>query len=516
MTSTVVVLVLYSIDLDSSHLVEGSFQNLPNALELHLPTNFEDDHLTVGFIISQCPHIFPNHNSSFCFFTEINGRYVHLPAPTSIIPWTKRNVINLKLVKSATTPYVPQNQLDYFGNISMEISKKSEADHMNKYSTWNEKRSIGSVNDKNLQSFVGEDTAAAIAEATEVAKGVATAAAKSLFSFAQNMGKSMLDAAGNVGMTGGSTGCTLTIGAVVSMSKMKVTVTKLLSTGGFGIVYVVTDEVADKSYALKQLLCQSKEQIVEGHNEIDVLLELKGHPNIIQLFDYSSTQLTNSSSSASIRQILLVFPLYPRGTAWDIMEKASNMSQWPFSEQKATYIILKVADALQFMHDRGFSHRDVKPHNILLEDNLESIFKVEPILTDFGSVAHARMRLQTRQECLLLEDEAARKTSAAYRAPELYMPPFPPCEIDERVDTWALGCTTYALAFGRSPFDSAKEGVSKLAIMNNKYTIPNNGKNRDCQFSNKFLKMISDMLQTDPTKRPYMHEIIERYTTLNK
>lgn len=361
---------------------------------------------------------------------------------------------------------------------------------------------------------------------------MAAATARSLFSFAQTMGKSLLDVAGNVGI--GNTGGQLNVGTVVSMSNVKVTVQKMLSEGGFGTVYVVRDENNDKSYALKQLLCQSKEQMVEGHHEIDVLLALKDHANIIALLDYSSIQLnsgnnsgsssslSSSSSGASLRQILMLFPLYPRGTAWDELERAMvssgqqdlgrNNIPWPFPENKALYIISKIASALQFMHDRGFSHRDVKPHNILLTNHAEDSQLFEPVLMDFGSVSHARVQLKTRQECLVLEDEAARKTSAAYRAPELYTPPFPPCEIDERVDVWALGCTTYALAFGRSPFDSPKEGVSKLAIMNGKYSIPNNGRNRDCLFSARFLMLIEEMLRVDANSRPYMHEILSNIT----
>ena len=47
--------------------------------------------------------------------------------------------------------------------------------------------------------------------------------------------------------------------------------------------------------------------------------------------------------------------------------------------------------------------------------------------------------MATRQQALALEDEAACKTSAAYRAPELTSVPQPPCQIDEKVDIWGLG-----------------------------------------------------------------------------
>ena len=132
----------------------------------------------------------------------------------------------------------------------------------------------------------------------------------------------------------------------------------------------------------------------------------------------------------------MLFPLCPRGTTWDAMISADVVSPdsnipWPFNERKILYIISCIAKALQFMHDKGFAHRDVKPHNILLADppatsggshsNDADIRQVGiPLLMDFGSVAAARCEVKNKSQGMNLEEEAASKTSAAYRYPSIH------------------------------------------------------------------------------------------------
>lgn len=268
---------------------------------------------------------------------------------------------------------------------------------------------------------------------------------------------------------------------IIKLDSCSVSVQKQLAEGAFGTVFRVKALVDNgeirkgERYALKQLFCQSEEQFDDARLELEALQRFKGHDHIIELLD-------SSNPTDGSKTFHFLFPLCARGTVWDVMMRSDVLSSqsalpWPFAEKHILYVIGCVAKALQHMHSQGYSHRDVKPHNILLSSSdggEQKEFRElgRPLLMDLGSVAPSRCAVTNKKEALRIEEEAALKSSAAYRAPELTSVPFPPCELDERVDVWALGCSLYCMAAGRSPFESEKEGVMRLAILNGKYSLP--------------------------------------------
>lgn len=258
----------------------------------------------------------------------------------------------------------------------------------------------------------------AIASITDAA-GVAT---KALFSFASTLSKSVLDIAqtsmAQVPATGGGS---VKVGDTAQVGDKQVHILKQVAEGGFGTVYLAEDSSSGRLYAVKHLLCQSIEQLRDANLEVEALRRFGDCEHIISLVDYHVDRRTTSSSrpmsASNPTQALLLFPWYPHGTVWDRVSDAASSGfshKWPFPEHLALRLVLGAARGLWAMHQMGYSHRDVKPHNMMLSGAAD---EWTAVLMDLGSVSHAVVDVKTKGEALSLQEEAACKTSAGYRSP---------------------------------------------------------------------------------------------------
>lgn len=126
----------------------------------------------------------------------------------------------------------------------------------------------------------------------------------------------------------------------------------------------------------------------------------------------------------------------------------------PMAAPDAARFALPILNALDFAHERGLVHRDVKPSNILLDR------AGKPLLSDFGIA-------------LMLGEERRTRTGASIGTPH-YMSPeqiFRPRLVDRRSDVYSFGCVLYEMLAGRPPFIQ-EEGESTETVMLKHETRP--------------------------------------------
>jgi serine/threonine protein kinase len=186
-----------------------------------------------------------------------------------------------------------------------------------------------------------------------------------------------------------------------------------------------------------------------------------------------------------------------------------------FSEAECLRLFTPLVEAVLELHARGFAHRDLKPHNILLT----SSEPMEPVLTDFGSLAPAKTQILSAHDALELFEDAAQFCSAPYRAPELWESHSSTGlrgEINNgKCDVWSLGCVLYAMAFGPySPFESGTEGVLRLAIFSGNVRFPPDKSQFGTTFSRAFVDFILWMLTVAPDERPTIYQVLDRVDDL--
>ncbi|MCE9532882.1 MAG: protein kinase, partial [Planctomycetes bacterium] len=211
-----------------------------------------------------------------------------------------------------------------------------------------------------------------------------------------------------------------------------------LGRGGMGVVYRARQKSLQRLVALKMILREdlaSKDEIERFRGEAEALGQLQ-HPNIVQVYD------VGESGGHPYFALELV-------SGGSLNKKLEGIPQPP---REAAELIHTLALAVQFAHDRGFIHRDLKPGNILLDES------GKPKITDFGLA-------KRWNPAGLAVDSPVRTASGEVLGTPAYMAP-EQARGDVRgigpgADIYALGAMLYEMITGQHPF----RGLSLIEIL---------------------------------------------------
>jgi WD40 repeat protein len=204
-------------------------------------------------------------------------------------------------------------------------------------------------------------------------------------------------------------------------------VLELLGSGGMGAVYRAEHRLMGRCVALKMLASHltARAEVVERFRAEVRAAALLSHPNIVQAYD---------ADCAGDVHFLVMEQVHGTDLARVVAERG------PLPVIDACRHVRHAALGLQHALDHGMTHRDVKPHNLMLAD--DGVVKV----LDFGL---ARLLQGAGAPAPGLTAEGMVLGTVEYMAPEQADDPH---AADARSDVYALGCTLYHLLAGRVPF----------------------------------------------------------------
>ncbi|NTX38839.1 protein kinase [Myxococcus sp. CA033] len=202
----------------------------------------------------------------------------------------------------------------------------------------------------------------------------------------------------------------------------------VLGQGGMGMVFRATQTSVQRPVAVKTLnpsLAAAPQFFERFRREAEIASRLR-HPNVITIFDFGRA---------------------PDGTCYYVMELLQGESlkevvkrEGPMSLRRATSLIEQATQGLAHAHQEGCVHRDLKPHNIMVQDlGGRDFVKV----LDFGLVKALEAE----------EEEQLTSTGQVLGTPQ-YMPPEQAGgeAVDQRSDLYSMAGVLYFCLTGSSPF----------------------------------------------------------------
>lgn len=206
----------------------------------------------------------------------------------------------------------------------------------------------------------------------------------------------------------------------------KYEVSSILGKGAMGIVYRALDPDINRKVAVKTIRfdlttdeSENEERMQRFMREAQAAGKLT-HPNIITIYDVGRE-----------KDMTYIVMQYIEGPSLQRLIAAGEK----FSTQEVIRLMTQVCSALDYAHQSGIVHRDMKPGNVLLDNNRK------PYICDFG-VAHV--------ETSTLTQSGTAVGTPSYMSPEQVMGK----KIDKRSDIFSLGCILYEFLTGRRPFEA--------------------------------------------------------------
>lgn len=252
----------------------------------------------------------------------------------------------------------------------------------------------------------------------------------------------------------------------------------LLGAGGMGRVYKAVDRNLEREVAVKLLSDEASrdEGLAERFRREAKVLASINHPHVLQVFDHGVTP-------AGL--LYLVTELLQGRALNDYLREQPGRRMHP---RTLIQVLLQLTGALATVHERSVVHRDLKPHNIFLEDRDDG---PSGRVLDFGIARRMASSTMATQQII---------GTPPYMSPEQIRTEQ---TIDGRADLYSLGVVAYECVSGRLPFPRAQ--VMEI-LMAHLHDAPPPLTTDECP--PELAALIARMLEKVPAARPASARVV--------
>lgn len=198
-----------------------------------------------------------------------------------------------------------------------------------------------------------------------------------------------------------------------------------IGRGKYSEVFKAVD-TRTNTYVVVKILKPVRQSKIK--REIKILENLRGGPNVIQLLDKCQDPRSNTPS--------LVF---------EYVDNVDFRKLYPtFRLPDVQYYMLELLKALDYCHSMGVMHRDVKPHNVMIDHRNRKLRLIDWGLAEFYHSEH---------------EYNVRVASRYFKGPELL--------VNHRLygyqlDMWSLGCMFGGIIFMKNPLFKGRDNYDQL------------------------------------------------------
>ncbi|AGO11390.1 AaceriACR142Wp [[Ashbya] aceris (nom. inval.)] len=250
---------------------------------------------------------------------------------------------------------------------------------------------------------------------------------------------------------------------------------EVVGQGAFATVKKAVERNTGKTFAVKIINKRKVMGNVDGvTRELEVLRRLN-HPRIVSLKGFYEDD----------ESYYLLMEFVSGGDLMDFVAAHGSVG-----EDAGREITRQILEAVRYIHEQGISHRDLKPDNILIEQDDPVLVKI----TDFGLAKIQDNTTFMKTFCGTL----------AYVAPEVIGGKNPEGNeakgnlYSSLVDMWSIGCLVYVILTGHLPFSGSTQEQLYKQIANGSY---HEGPLKDYRISDEARDFIDSLLQINPVDR---------------